>query len=206
MINLYKKAAALIFILFPVLVLAQNQNTWHGYAIPSGYEITDSLAIDSSCKIALIRQNPEIHDFLDIYYSLLIDYRGRTKVYDSVAVSFPPITSIWLEKGENDNLDERSHDVISTSPDSVILRRSDFVLHFYGGQGYKFMYSTGVVIVDGEPFVSGIYISEHDSSLYYRKDEIQLFRVEQKAFPLEMYNYNIPEKFRDDGVVSFPNK
>lgn len=123
-----------------------------------------------------------------------------------MAVSFPPITSIWLEKGENDNLDERSHDVISTSPDSVILRRSDFVLKFYGGQGYKFMYSTGVVIVDGEPFVSGIYISEHDTSLYYRKDVIQLFRVEQKAFPLEMYNYNIPEKFRDDGLVSFPDK
>ena len=198
-----KKAVALIFILFPVLVLAQNQNTWHGYAIPSGYEITDSLAIDSSCTMVLIRQNPEIHDIFNIYYySLLIDYRGRTKVYDSVAVSFPPITSIWLEKGENDNLD----DVISTSPDSVILRRSDFVLNFYGGQGYKFMYSTGVVIVDGEPFVSGIYISEHDTSLYYRKDVIQLFRVEQKAFPLEMYNYNIPEKFRDDGLVSFPDK
>ena len=95
---------------------------------------------------------------------LLVEYKNKQEVYDNVIGNGEP-TGGWLPYEM----------LVKPWKDKTtdFVERSDFILSYGDGNGYKIYYTIGIKMIEGKAYVTGIKWEEHDSGLLFRKQIVQ---------------------------------
>lgn len=161
-------------------------NKWHGVAISTNYDVVDSLKLAKDFRVAILSPNfdswkdapipPICSDRL-----LLVEYKNKQEVYDNVIGNGEP-TGGWLPY---EMLVKPWEDKTTD-----FVERSDFILSYGDGNGYKIYYTIGIKMIEGKAYVTGIKWEEHDSGLSFRKQIVQEY--DGKQMPLSSYSRCMP--------------
>lgn len=161
-------------------------NKWHGVAISTNYDVVDSLKLAKDFRVAILSPNfdswkdapipPICSDRL-----LLVEYKKKQEVYDNVIGNGEP-TGGWLPY---EMLVKPWEDKTTD-----FVERSDFILSYGDGNGYKIYYTIGIKMIEGKAYVTGIKWEEHDSGLSFRKQIVQEY--DGKQMPLSSYSRCMP--------------
>ena len=72
------------------------------------------------------------------------------------------------------------------------VERSDFILSYGDGNGYKIYYTIGIKMIEGKAYVTGIKWEEHDSGLSFRKQIVgKKQEYDGKQMPLSSYWWGV---------------
>lgn len=165
-------------------------NKWHGVAISTNYDVVDSLKLAKDFRVAILSPNfdswkdapipPICSDRL-----LLVEYKNKQEVYDNVIGNGEP-TGGWLPYEM----------LVKPWKDKTtdFVERSDFILSYGAGNGYKIYYTIGIKMIEGKAYVTGIKWEEHDSGLLFRKQIVQEY--DGKQMPLATYRRYMPWELR----------
>ena len=114
-----------------------------------------------------------------------MEYKNRKWVYNNV-ISNQEYLAGWTPY---ETLVKPSED----APDDF-LERSDFLLSYSAGMGYKIYYTLGVKAIENELYLTGYKWEEHDSGLLFRKQIIQEY--DGTEMPLATYRRYMPWELR----------
>ena len=128
---------------------------------------------------------PKSHSGLYSDRLLVVEYKNRKWVYNNV-ISNQEYLAGWTPY---ETLVKPSED----APDDF-LERSDFLLSYSAGMGYKIYYTLGVKAIENELYLTGYKWEEHDSGLLFRKQIIQEY--DGTEMPLATYRRYMPWELR----------
>lgn len=161
---------------------------WHGFTISNYYSIADSMIIKPNYRVAVLTPYFENTAAEPLIYSdrlLVVEYKNRKWVYNNV-ISNQKYLAGWTPY---ETLVKPSED----APDDF-LERSDFLLSYSAGMGYKIYYTLGVKAIENELYLTGYKWEEHDSGLLFRKQIIQEY--DGTEMPLATYRRYMPWELR----------
>lgn len=161
---------------------------WHGFTISNYYSIAESMIIKPNCRVAVLTPYFENTAAEPLIYSdrlLVVEYKNRKWVYNNV-ISNQKYLAGWTPY---ETLVKTSED----APDDF-LERSDFLLSYSAGMGYKIYYTLGVKAIENELYLTGYKWEEHDSGLLFRKQIIQEY--DGTEMPLATYRRYMPWELR----------